>query len=215
VTTPIQGSTNRAMTGAILAGGRSTRMGSNKAVLDFGGQRLIEGLLQKLRPLFPEVLIIANESAPYADLGVPLFPDRIPDKGSLGGIYTALHHSRFPQTFCIACDMPLAKPAVIAHLRDQAPGYDVVVPRTEEGYQPLHAVYSKTCLPRIEAMIRADNLKIDRLFPNVRVRTVEAEELRPLDPSLRCFVNVNTREELKAALILAGEGEDESRQGQR
>jgi molybdenum cofactor guanylyltransferase len=202
------------MTGAILAGGRSTRMGTNKAVLEFGGQRLIEGLLQKIRPLFPEVLIIANESAPYADLDVPVFPDRIPDTGSLGGIYTAVNHSAFPQTFCIACDMPLANPAVIAYLRDQAPGYDVVVPRTEEGYQPLHAVYSQTCLPRMEAMIRAGSLKIDRLFPSVRVRTVEAEELRPLDPSLRCFVNVNTREELAAAMRLADEGKDESRQRQ-
>jgi molybdopterin-guanine dinucleotide biosynthesis protein A len=200
------------MTGAILAGGRSTRMGTNKAILPFGGQRLIEGLLQKLRPLFSEVLIIANESTPYAGLGVPVFPDRIPDKGSLGGIYTAVHHGRFPQTFCIACDMPLAAPEVIAYLRNQAPGYDVVVPRTADGYQPLHAVYSKACLPRMEAMIRADSLKIDRLFPSVRLRTVEAEELRPLDPSLRCFVNVNTREELEDAIRLADEGKDESRQ---
>lgn len=214
MTAPMQGSPNRAMTGAILAGGRSTRMGTNKAVLDFGGQRLIVGLLQKIRPLFPEVVIIANEFAPYADLEVSMFSDCIPDKGSLGGIYTAVLHSTFPQTFCIACDMPLASPAVIAYLRDQGPGYDVVVPRTEEGYQPLHAVYGKACLPRMEAMIRADNLKIDRLFPAVRVRTVEAEELRRLDPSLRCFVNVNTREELAAAMRLAAEGKDESRGGQ-
>ncbi|HSB72025.1 MAG TPA: molybdenum cofactor guanylyltransferase [Candidatus Methylomirabilis sp.] len=201
------------MTGAILAGGRSTRMGSNKALLEFGGQRLIDALLGKIRPLFPEVLIIANESAPYAGLGVPVLPDRIPEKGSLGGIYTAVHHGRFPQTFCIACDMPLASPAVIAYLRDQASGYDVVVPRTDEGYQPLHAVYGKGCLPHMEAMILAHSLKIDRLFPLVRVRAVEAEELRALDPWLRCFVNVNTREELEAAMGLAGE--DESRQGQR
>lgn len=201
------------MTGAILAGGRSTRMGTNKAVLEFGGQRLIEGLLRKIRPLFPEVLIIANESAPYADLDVTVLPDRIPDKGSLGGIYTAVHSSRFPQTFCIACDMPLANPAVIAYLRDQAEGFDVVVPRTEDGYQPLHAVYGKACLPRMEAMIRAESLKIDRLFPSVQVRTIEAAELRDLDPSLRCFVNVNTREELAAAMRLTDEEKDQDRQG--
>lgn len=194
------------MTGAILAGGRSTRMGTNKALLPFGGRRIIESLLEKIHPLFPEVLIIANDPEPYAPLGVRVLPDRIPEKGSLGGIYTALHGSAYPHTFCIACDMPLANPAVIAHLRDRAAGYDVVVPRTTEGYQPLHAVYGKTCLPHIEAMIRADRLKIDRLFPLVRVRTVEAEELRPLDPSLRCFVNVNTREELEAAVRLTQEG---------
>jgi molybdopterin-guanine dinucleotide biosynthesis protein A len=192
------------MTGAILAGGRSTRMGTNKALLQFGGARLIDRLVRTLLPLFDELLIVANDLAPYADLGVAVWPDRVPDKGSLGGIYTAVYHGRSPQTFCIACDMPFPSPAVIAHLRDAAPGYDVVVPRTADAYQPLHAVYGKTCLPHMEAMIRADRLKIDRLFPAVRVRTVAEDELRPLDPDLRCFVNVNTREELAAASRLAG-----------
>jgi molybdopterin-guanine dinucleotide biosynthesis protein A len=181
-------------------------MGTNKALLEFGGVRIIEGLLSKIRPLFPEILIIANEQAVYADLGVPVIPDRIPEKGSLGGIYTAVYHSRFPQAFCIACDMPLANPAVIAHLQGLAPGYDVVVPRTAEGYQPLHAVYGKTCLPHMEEMIHADRLKIDRLFPRVRVRIVEEAELRRLDPSLGCFINVNTRAELEAAARLTQEG---------
>ena len=205
-------SPDRAMTGAILAGGRSTRMGTNKALLEFGGVRIIEGLQAKIRPLFPEILIIASDRDAYADLGVPVVPDRIPEKGSLGGIYTAIYHSAFPQAFCIACDMPLASPAVIAHLRDLAPGYDVVVPRTAEGYQPLHAVYGKTCLPHMEAMIHANRLKIDRLFPLVRVRTVEEAEVRSLDPSLGCFLNVNTREELEAAVRLATREEDEIRQ---
>jgi molybdopterin-guanine dinucleotide biosynthesis protein A len=191
------------MTGAILAGGRSTRMGTNKALLEFGGVRIIQGLLSKIRPLFPEILIVANDQAAYADLGVPVIPDRIPEKGSLGGIYTAVYHSAFPQVFCIACDMPLASPAVIAHLCGLAPGYDVVVPRTAEGYQPLHAVYGKTCLPHMEEMIGANRLKIDRLYPRVRVRTVDEAELRGLDPSLGCFINVNTREELEAAVRLA------------
>jgi molybdopterin-guanine dinucleotide biosynthesis protein A len=81
----------------------------------------------------------------------------------------------------------------------------VVVPRTAEGYQPLHAVYAKSCLLHMEAMIRADRLKIDRLFPLLRVRTVEERELRPLDPSLCGFINVNTREEVEAAVRLTRE----------
>jgi len=192
------------MTGAILAGGRSTRMGVNKALLAFAGRSIIERLIEKLSPLFRDVVIIANDHASYADFGLAIWPDRVPDKGSLGGIYTALYHSVFPHTFCIACDMPLANPSVIAYLRDQAAGYDVVVPRTSDGYQPLHAVYGKGCLAPMEAMILADRLKIDRLFPVVRVRTVGPEELRPLDPSLHIFVNVNTPEELEAAMRLAG-----------
>lgn len=197
---------HRAIGAAILAGGRSTRMGVNKALLEFGGVRLIEGVLHTVRPLFPEVMIVANDPETYAYLGVPTFPDRIPEKGSLGGIYTAVFHSASCHTFCIACDMPFPNRAVIAYLRDAAPGYDVVVPRTSDGYQPLHAVYGKTCLPHMEAMIRADRLKIDRLFPAMRVRTVEADELRPMDPALLCFINVNTREELETAARLTREG---------
>lgn len=207
-------SPDRAMTGAILAGGRSTRMGINKALLEFGGEQIIQRLLRTIRPLFPEIMIVANDPDAYADLGVPIWPDRIPEKGALGGIYTAVFHSTSPQTFCIACDMPFANPTVIAYLRDAAPGYDVVVPRTPDGYQPLHAVYGKSCLPHMAAMIRADRLKIDRLFPAVRVRTVAEEELRPMDLSLLCFVNVNTREELEAAARLLAGGEDDIRQRQ-
>ncbi len=193
------------MTGVVLAGGRSTRMGTNKALLEFGGTRLIERLVRTIRPLFHGIAIVANDWETYAYLDVPIWPDRIPGKGALGGIYTAVYNSTFPQTFCIACDMPFPNSAVIAFLRDSSPGYDVVVPRTADGYQPLHAVYSKTCLPAMEAMIQADRLKIDRLFPAVRLRTVEEHELRPMDPSLLCFVNVNTQEELEAAAQLAGQ----------
>jgi molybdopterin-guanine dinucleotide biosynthesis protein A len=191
------------MTGAILAGGRSTRMGSNKALLQFGRTRFIDRLLDTIRPLFHEVLIIANDPDTYAHLGVSVWPDRIPDSGSLGGIYTAVHHSTSPHTFCIACDMPFPNQAVITHLRDLSPRFDIVVPRTQDGYQPLHAVYGKACLPHMEALIHARRLKIDGLFPLVRLRPVEVEELRRLDPSLLCLLNVNTPEELAAALRLS------------
>lgn len=196
------------MTGVVLAGGRSTRMGSNKALQEVGGVRIIDRLIGAIRPLFPEIAIVANDAATYADLGVPIWPDRIPGKGALGGIYTAVCHSACPQTFCIACDMPFPNQAVIAYLRDLAPEYDVVVPRTADGYQPLHAVYGKSCLPPMEAMIGADSLKIDRLFSAVRLRTVEEGELQPMDPSLRCFINVNTWKELEAAILLAERQED-------
>ncbi len=191
------------MTGVVLAGGRSTRMGTNKALLKFGGVRIIERLLQTLRPLFPEVAIVANDATAYSDLGVPVWPDRIPGTGALGGLYTAVVNSAFPQTFCIACDMPYPNAAVIAYLQRLAPDYDVVVPRTADGYQPLHSVYSKGCTAAMESLLGGGRLKIDLLFPQVRLRVVDEEELRPLDPLLHAFVNVNTREELEAARRLA------------
>lgn len=191
------------MTGVVLAGGRSTRMGANKALLEFGGVRIVERLLQTLRPMFPEIAIVANDAEAYAYLDVPIWPDRIPGKGALGGLYTAVFNSAFPRTFCIACDMPFPNRAVIAHLQGLAPDADVVVPRTADGYQPLHAVYGKTCLPPMERLLAADRLKIDQLYSAVRLRIVEGQELRVLDPLQLAFVNVNTREELEAALQLA------------
>ncbi len=193
-----------AMVGVVLAGGGSTRMGTNKALLELGGVPLIERVLRTLQPLFPEVAIVANDPAPYARLGVPTWPDAVPLRGPLGGVYTAILRSRTPYTFCIACDMPFANQAMVAFLCDLVAGYQVVVPRTPDGYQPLHAVYGKECLARIETMIAADRLKIDLLFPAVRARVVEEAELRAVEPSLRCFMNVNTPEELKAAARLAG-----------
>ncbi len=197
------------MTGAILAGGLCRRMGRNKALLPFGGRRIIDGLLDKLRGLFSEVLVVVSDPAPYADLAARTIRDRLPGKGPLGGIYTAVSSSAFPYTFCIACDMPLANPALIAYLCEQAAGYDAVVPRTPDGYQPLHAVYGKGCLPHLEAMLRADQLKVEALFPALRVRVVEGSELARLDAGLTSFTNVNSPGELDAALRLATRGTDQ------
>jgi molybdopterin-guanine dinucleotide biosynthesis protein A len=191
------------MTGAVLAGGRSTRMGTNKALLEFGGVRIIERLLETLRPLFAEVAIVANDPGVYGYLGVPIWPDRVPGAGALGGLYTAVRNSSHSQTFCIACDMPCPSSRLIAYLQRLAPGHDAVVPRTADGYQPLHAVYGKSCVPAMESLLAARRLKIDQLFPLVRVRIVEEPELRPIDPLLHAFLNVNTREELEAAAQIA------------
>ena len=188
-----------AITGAILAGGRSRRMGSDKGLLPVVGRRLIEFVLDVIRPLFPEILIVANDPTAYGAFGVRVVPDRIPGSGPLGGIHAALRSIGSPHVFCFACDMPFLNPAVITHLAALAPGYDAVVPRSDAGCEPLHAIYGLSCLPHVERMIREDRLRLDRLFSAVRVRWVDADEVRPLDPSLRSFVNVNTPEELEAA----------------
>jgi molybdopterin-guanine dinucleotide biosynthesis protein A len=193
-----------AVTGAILAGGRSRRMGSDKGLLPFGGRQLIEVVLTAIRPLFSDIVIVANEPAVYARFGVPVVTDRIPG-GPLGGIHAALWSSRSPHIFCIACDMPFPNPAVITHLVALAPGYDAVVPHSSAGYEPIHAVYGRSCLAPVEALLRAQRLRLDELFASVRVRLVDAAELRPLDPSGRAFLNVNTPDDLEAARRLLEE----------
>ncbi|MDE2059642.1 MAG: molybdenum cofactor guanylyltransferase [candidate division NC10 bacterium] len=187
------------MTGIVLAGGKSSRMGFNKAFIEFGGKRLIETTVDCLRTLFSEVLIIANDPPRYAYLGVKVIPDLIPDSGSLGGIYTGLSAASHPRCFFVACDMPFLNADLIKLLVSEAEGWDAVVPRVKGELQPLHAVYAKSCLPLIKENIDASVLKIVRFFPKARVKIIEEPALKVVDPYLLGFVNVNTPLELEQA----------------
>lgn len=187
------------MTGVVLAGGKSSRMGVNKAFIEFEGKRLIETTVGCLKALFPEVLIIANDPPRYAYLGVKVIPDLIPDSGSLGGIYTGLSVACYPSGFFVACDMPFLNVELIKLLIGEAEGWDVVVPRVGGELQPLHAVYAKSCLPLIKESIDASVLKIARFFPKAKVKIIEEPVLRAVDPDLLGFVNVNTPLELEQA----------------
>ncbi len=187
------------MTGIVLAGGKSSRMGFNKAFIEFGGRRLIESTVARLARLFPEVLIIANDPDCYAYLDVRVIPDLIPNSGSLGGIYTGLSAAAHPKGFFVACDMPFLNPDLIALLVREAEGWDVVVPRVEGELQPLHAVYAKSCLPFIKEAIDLGMLKIARFFPKVKVKIIDEPALRAVDPHLLGFMNVNTPLELEKA----------------
>ena len=187
------------MTGIVLAGGKSSRMGFNKAFIQFGGKRLIEVTADRLAGLFPEVLIIANNLDLYSYLGVRVIPDLIPDSGSLGGIYTGLTAAAHSRCFFAACDMPFLNADLIALLVREAEGWDVVVPRVTGELQPMHAVYAKTCLPFIKEAIDIGTLKIAGFFPKVKVKTIEEPALRAVDPHLLGFMNVNTPQELERA----------------
>ena len=183
----------------MLAGGKSSRMGFNKAFIEFGGKRLIEATVDCLAGLLPEVLIIANDLDLYAYLGVKVIPDLIPNAGSLGGIYTGLSAAAHPKCFFVACDMPFLNADLIGLLVREAEGWDVVVPRVAGELQPMHAVYARSCLPFIKEAIDVGMLKIARFFPKVKVKTIEEPALRAVDPSLLGFMNVNTPLELEEA----------------
>ncbi len=187
------------MTGIVLAGGKSSRMGANKAFIEFGGKRLIKTTVDCLKALFPEVLIIANDPPLYAYLGVKVVSDLIPDSGSLGGIYTGLSAASYPACFFVACDMPFLNAELIKLLVREAEGWDAVVPRVRGELQPLHAVYAKSCLPLMKESINASVLKITRFFPKAKVKIIEEPALRALDPYLFGFINVNTPLELEQA----------------
>src|SRR3990172_3598742 len=186
------------ISGVILAGGQSTRMGRNKAVLEIGGKRLIDRLAHGLQGIFPEVIIVANTTGLYDDVGVRVVPDLITDKGSLGGIYTATATATHPRALVMARDMPFFNRGLIRHLATLTHGWDAVVPYTGD-WEPLFALYAKTCLPEMKRLTRAGDLKIARFLPSVRVRRVGPDELGPHDPQGLSLFNMNPPEEFARA----------------
>src|SRR3990172_5803327 len=192
------------ITGVIQAGGGSTRMGGRpKALLDVGGRRIIERVLDAVTPSVGEVLLVTNTPDLYAFLGLPMVADVYPDHGSLGGIYSGLKAATGDAAFTVACDMPFLHPDVVRLVVSRAATADVVIPRVGDQLETLHAVYAKSCLPHIEALLAARRLKIVGFFERVRVAEIaEAEVARHRDPAL-VFMNVNTPEELARARELA------------
>lgn len=185
------------ITVAIMAGGKSSRMGRDKSFVEFGGRPLIETVLSRVDGLGTETILITNKPADYAHLGLPLFSDVYPDCGPLGGIYTAVHHASHPHTLIVACDMPWLNRDLLSHMLSLRHEGDVIVPRWEKFPEPLHAIYSKACLPPIEANLQAGQLKITSFFGRVRVRFIGREEMEQVGENGRSFANLNTPEELE------------------
>ena len=179
-------------------------MGVDKALLDFGGRPLIQFLLARLGSLAPETIITTNHPEGYRFLGLPLIPDVIPDRGALGGLYTALHAASHPLVAVVACDMPFASLDILQACRDQLvadSNLDAVIPSTKHGLEPLHAVYRrKPCLHAVKSAIEAGQWKVISWHGDVNVRVLPPEEVAQLDPDGIAFENVNTPEEFKAAI---------------
>ena len=192
------------VTGVLLAGGKSRRMGEDKRYLLVGEQTLLERGLGVLRSMFHEVLVvIAQDSAPL-DIEARVVHDLVPDCGSLGGIYTGLTQATSPYIFAVACDMPFLNQAVITQFTNRRDTADIVMARLTTRLHPMHALYGKGCLPAMEQMIVARQLKIQELVSHasLRVQYVTEADLLSIDPSWRSFYNVNTPEDLEAACSL-------------
>ena len=209
------GGTRRPLSAAILAGGQSRRMGTDKAILRLtpDGPTLIELVLAAARAVADDVFLVANDDR-LAHLGLRTVPDAFPGAGSLGGIYSAVAEARESHCLVVACDMPFLSPPLLRALADAPRDYDVLAPYLAVGtnrqggaqgvYETLHAIYGRAALPAIRAQLAAEHYRIVGFFPAVRVRPFAEEAVRALDPELRSFFNVNTPERLAAARALAG-----------
>jgi molybdopterin-guanine dinucleotide biosynthesis protein A len=187
------------MAGVILSGGKSLRMGQDKAFIEIAGLPMIERILRVLGDLFEETLVVANQTDPYRRLDTSVYTDAIPGRGALGGLYTGLLFSSFDTAFCVGCDMPFLSPSLISYLADEIEGHDAVVPRTADGLQPLHAVYSKTCLGAIRRVIDENKEKIIDIYPLVNVKVIPESDFSFLAGWKESFLNVNTPEDLDQA----------------
>lgn len=181
-------------------------MGEDKALKAFSGRPLIQRVIERMKPIADEIIVTTNQPAGYKFLGSRLVPDLKPGRGALGGLYTAIASASHPLVAVAACDMPFASPEFFlgAIKIMDAENADVVIAKTDEGYEPLHALYRReTCLPAIEAAIESDQWKVIAWFPQVKVRVLTGEEVKSLDPSGLCFWNLNTPEEFSNAERLA------------
>ena len=198
------------VSGVVLAGGQSRRLGRDKAVELLGGQPIIRRVLERVAALTSENIVVVADQARGDAL--PLRQDtRVavdlhPGMGSLGGIFTGLAAAENEWAMVAACDMPFLNAGLMAYLLSLREGSDVVAPVVEGRPEPTHALYSKECLPFIEERLRAEELKITGFYGGVRVRYVEEEEIRRFDPELLSFFNVNSPQDLERARKLAAEG---------
>ncbi len=188
------------LTALLLAGGRSARMGRNKALMSLveGGPTVIELEVERLRRVADEILLVGSDPEPYSFLGLPVVPDEFPNAGSLGGIYSGLRASGNEYALAVACDMPFLSVPLLEHMASLPRDYDALVPRLDEP-EPMHAIYARRCVPWMEEKLREGRYRIVGWFDRARVRYIDSDECRRLDPDLRSFFNMNTPEEWEQA----------------
>ena len=196
----------KGITGIILAGGKSSRYGMNKALVEINGVRLIERVIRVMESIFEHLIIIANTPHDYAYLQLPMYEDLIKGLGPLGGILTGLEAISDDAGFVVACDMPFLNADLVRYMVDMRDDYYAVVPKITWKIEALHALYNKRCLPVIRELIESQENQAIKFFDRIRVRYVEEDEIRASDPHLRSFFNVNSpRELLDAEQLVVGE----------
>ena len=196
------------MTSIILAGGRNLRLGSSKALEIIGGKSLVERVVERVKLVSNQTLIVTSPGqlalpvAGEAEVLVDLYPG----KGPLGGIYTGLLASPSSRCVVVACDMPFLNIELLRYMIKLSPGFDAVVPRLGEGrVEPLHAIYSRSCLGIMKTEIEHNHLQISHSLTMLRVRYIERAECQKFDPQLLSFFNINNQSDLDRAITLAAE----------
>ena len=194
--------------GVILSGGLAARYdGTEKALLQVGGVRILDRIYEIYRELFDEIILVTNSPEKFLEWDLLIVADLFPIRSSLTGIHAGLFYATNPYAFISACDTPFLKKemveTVIGRIEAQI---DIVMPETSAGFEPLCAAYSKRCLEAAQNNLEQEKLKITRTFRKSRIKTISEKVLRQIDPALRSFFNINTPGDLQQAeeMILQG-----------
>jgi molybdopterin-guanine dinucleotide biosynthesis protein A len=188
----------------VLAGGKSERLGQDKALLKLDGNYLLRDLLHDLATLSDDLLVVADDIDRLAQFGVRVVPDARPGMGPIGGIHAGLQAMRHFRGVFVGCDMPLLNLPLLRHMAQLSSDFDVVIPRVVNQVEPLHAVYSKVCLQPMEAALERGERRVISFFSQVLVRYVEKEEIERFDPQHLSFFNINTPDDLTQVRRLRG-----------
>ena len=192
------------ITGVILVGGKSRRMGTDKAFLEIEGKPLFERVLSVFTGTFARTILIGGDAGRFARYGLPVFPDIYPGS-ALGGLYTGLVQCDTPYVFVSACDIPFPSSSVVRYLASLRQDFDAVVPTAADRFEPLFAVYSRNCRLPMQRLLEQGNVRIFDIYPEINVRYVPLDELARLDGGERTFENINTPEDLARAALDRGE----------
>ncbi|MBM7623090.1 molybdenum cofactor guanylyltransferase [Sporohalobacter salinus] len=197
------------MSAIVLAGGLSSRMsGANKPLMDFGDTTMIGRIINTLKVIFSEVLIVTKDRKLYQNYEVEVIIDELEHQGPLSGIHAGLRASKTKNNFIVSCDMPFLNLDLIRYMLEQSVG-DILIPKVDGYLEPLHAIYSKNCIPKIEEVVKKGKFKITDLWKetNLNVKYIEQNEIKRFDPCLYTFFNVNTKEDYNQALDILTEVE--------
>lgn len=180
----------------ILAGGRSTRMGREKSMIEVDGVPMIQRVYQTLSPLFPEVIIVTNDPDRYDSIPCRKVPDIYPGAGSIAGVHAGLANASFDRIFAVACDMPFLSPPLIREICRLSEGFDAAIPFSDTGFEPLHGVYARSGLPLFEDALSRGELRIYDLYPRMNHRIIPWDDISSIDGARDSFRNINTPNDL-------------------
>lgn len=192
----------------ILCGGQSRRMGRNKSLLEINNQKVIDIMVEEVKQITNNVILIAKDEAAYKHLNIPIYKDRYEDSGPLAGIETAMHHVEAESYLFTACDMPFINKAIYRYLLQFLKDVDAVVPKYEGRVHPLASLYRRTCLPVIQGKLEEGDLRVRSFYDEVNIKFVD--DFKDFDPFhvKKHFFNMNNPDQYKQAKDLASKFDD-------